>query len=289
MAVFAGQPPDYRLARPCSVRNRNCSAWVASRLLQLPYGGDFCGQALLGALESCPVVPQGVACVGERCGLARLEFREAIDLALGVRDLLSSEECRGAAGCRRAAGAALLVQLYAGEVEELGAGDVLHVPVADARQQRDLRESRMVLGPVADGGAADADEFASSGEADQFVFSARELGAERRWIPRRSRCLGGAGVQGQGQGLGDRRTARPLPGQHREVVAAAWCAAGQVPFLDSCTDGADRSAVVEPALGSRRVAWVSLPAAPFGEPRAGFSIPRRGSRSRRGHTRGRST
>ncbi|GEC10206.1 hypothetical protein SSP24_78610 [Streptomyces spinoverrucosus] len=37
------------------VRNRNCYAWVASRLLQLPYGGDFCGQALLGALESCLV------------------------------------------------------------------------------------------------------------------------------------------------------------------------------------------------------------------------------------------
>ncbi len=63
MAIFAGQPPDYRLARPCAVRNRNCSAWIASRLLQLPYGGDFCGQALPSALESRPVVLQGLVCV----------------------------------------------------------------------------------------------------------------------------------------------------------------------------------------------------------------------------------
>jgi hypothetical protein len=60
VAVFAGQQPDHRLARPCSVRNRICSAWVVSRFPQVPYGGDFCGQALLGALESRPVVLQGL-------------------------------------------------------------------------------------------------------------------------------------------------------------------------------------------------------------------------------------
>ncbi|MGV9760210.1 hypothetical protein ACWDUC_30935 [Streptomyces tricolor] len=137
--ICTGQP-DHRLALRYSVRGR--SVWISFRFLQPPYGGDLFGEALLSALEACPVLLQSTAGVGQSFVLSRLKFRKAGDLALEVLDLLGTKRCRCAPRCGRSAEAALLIQLGAGEVEELGAGDVFHAPVPDAGEERDLGEVR---------------------------------------------------------------------------------------------------------------------------------------------------
>lgn len=140
--------------------------------------GDLGGKSLTGPLEAFAVLPQCLSGARKSRYLSQLQFSEPCYLPLGVSNLVCSKESGGPTGRRSAGGGAFLAQLGLGEVEKLGARNVLGAPVTEAREKGDLGEVRVAFRPVADGGAGDADEGCSGSEVDQFILAALVLGAE---------------------------------------------------------------------------------------------------------------
>lgn len=87
--------PCKPLACPCSVRNRNCCAWVASRRLQLPYGE--CQQRMVGTggrAEACCAT----------CEVHPTLLEPGARRLLGASGYVAKQKDHGHGGCARVDG-----------------------------------------------------------------------------------------------------------------------------------------------------------------------------------------
>lgn len=106
------------------------------------------------------------------------EVGEALDLLRVVADFVRAEGDGGSLDRGGPAAAARLVELGAGEVEELFTHNPLDLLGWWAGQEGEGREILVSFGPVADGGAGDAGQVGCGGERYQLIFTALEFGPE---------------------------------------------------------------------------------------------------------------